>query len=193
MFTFLQLAGLNSDPNTTMSVWDLLPPDLKALLITLFISSIVIMSILYIYTSLAFVSIGKKVNLKSPGIAWINPIVSIFEISGMHWWPWPALFLGTGIGSLFMLASSTISEITIYLVALVFTVMSVIWQWKTFEAVSKPGWWALVAPIIAILGIALSYASLKLGGIIVLVSVLAYLVLIGIAAWSKPEVKTETI
>ncbi len=45
-------------------------------------------------------------------------------------------------------------------------------MWKTFEAVKKPGWWSLIVlgSIIPILGI---------------LFVIAYLVLIGLAAWGK--------
>jgi hypothetical protein len=110
----------------------------------------------YIYSSLAFMSIAKKKKLKSPGIAWIplvgKPLIAA-KIAGMHWWPVLLLIaiIIPGVGSLAVLA---------------FVVFFFIWMWKTFEAFKKPGWWIL----------------LKL---IPLVGSVLYWIFIGIIAWEK--------
>jgi hypothetical protein len=115
----------------------------------------------YIYTSLAFMAIGKKIGYSIPGIAWI-PVVGKALIASngakMHWWP-VLLLLGIPIpfiGGLFLIA---------------FLVFFMIWMWKTFEALGKPGWWVLLWLIPA-------------------VNFILYLVFIGIAAWGETQSTT---
>jgi len=135
---------------------------LMAMFIGMLVIIIPLMIALWIYMSLAFTAIGKKAKLSSPGIAWIpglGPLINSFRISKMHWWPW-LLFIGF------------IIPIVNIVCMLIFGVYSFIWMWKTFEAINKPGWWVLIS-----LGGVIPYAG-------VLFSI-AYLVLIGIAAWSK--------
>lgn len=127
---------------------------------------------LYIYMSLAFSAIGRKANVSSPGLAWIpgiGPLIIAYKASKMSFWPWWLL-----IGSFIIALLSFIPIIGIVLAILasvglfVFAVYAIIWHWKMFEAVGKPGWWILLGfiPIF--------------GGIILLI-------LIGIAAWSKNQ------
>ncbi|MBM3234278.1 hypothetical protein FJZ19_04265 [Candidatus Pacearchaeota archaeon] len=107
---------------------------------------------LYVYMSLAFMAIGKKARLSIPGLAWIpgiGPLIITFQAAKMHWWPW-LLLIGIVIPYIGFIA------------LIVFAVFSVIWQWKTFEAVGKPGWWAILCLIPVV-----------------------NLILYGIAAWSK--------
>lgn len=106
----------------------------------------------YVYTSFAFIAIARKKNLDSPGIALIplvGPPLIANKIAKMHWWPFLCLaFLFIPlIGSIFVM---------------VFSVFYIIWMWKTFESLDKPGWWALFIFIFPV-----------------------YLVLLGIAAWGK--------
>jgi len=122
----------------------------------------VVMIALYIYLGFAFSAIGKKAKLKSAMLAWIpfiGPLIVTYQISKMHWWPW-LLLIGFFIPYLN------------FACMLVFGVYGFIWMWKTFEAVKRPGWWALIAlgQIIPIIGFLFG---------------LAYLALIGIAAWAK--------
>lgn len=122
-----------------------------AILAILFIIIIVAIG-LYIYLGFAFMAIGKKAKLKTPGLAWIpgvGPLIIAYQTSKMHWWPWLLL-----IGYLIPFVSG--------LFGLAFAVFAVIWQWKMFEKVKKPGWWAILC-LIPVLN----------------------LVLYGIAAWSK--------
>lgn len=112
----------------------------------------IVMILVWVYLSFAYMSLARKAKLSMPGLAWIpfiGPILISFQASKMHWWPW-LLLLG------FMVPFLNI------LCALAFTIYSVIWQWKLFERIRRPGWWALLC-LIPIVG----------------------LVMIGIAAWSK--------
>jgi len=107
---------------------------------------------LYIYVSLAYTSVGKKAKLKVPELAWIpfvGPNLIAFQTAKMHWWPW-------------ILLAGLFIPVIGFLALIVFAAYSVIWHWKMFEAVRRPGWWAILQ-LIPIVG----------------------LVLIGIAAWGK--------
>ena len=107
----------------------------------------------------------------------------IFEISKMHWWPWPMLFIGMMLSQLLILLSPIFGVIVYGLIMIVFAVMVVIWHWKTFEAVGKPGWWILIPVVLGIVGILVILASPIIGPIIMLVGLIAYLVLVGLSAW----------
>ena len=91
----------------------------------------------------------------APGIAWIpivGPPLIANNIAKMPWWP-ILLLIGIMIpfiGILFSLA---------------FLVFFVIWNWKMFEALKRPGWWAVLMAIPIVN--------------------LVYLVLLGVAAWGK--------
>lgn len=114
---------------------------------------------LWIYSALAFKAIAKKAGDSMPNLAWIpglGPVILCFRISKMPWWPW--LFL---IGVLFFWIPFV--GMVIYSITMIaFGVFSIIWLWKTFEVIGKPGWWALLCLISPV-----------------------NLILIGIAAWSK--------
>lgn len=194
MLTFLEIAGVtNTDSTAAFSLSDLLPPEYQLMLIGIIIGLFVSIIFMYIYSSLAFMSIGKKAGLKSPGVAWINPIISIFEASGMHWWPWPILVLGSLIGVSLIFLFPTQGSVILLVLFAVFSMMTIIWQWKMFKAISKPGWWALVAPVIAILGIILLFISPLIGFLLIILAGLVYFILIGIAAWSKQETKSRVV
>jgi hypothetical protein len=124
----------------------------------LFIFIFVLSIGLYIYTSFAFMAIGKKAGVKHPGLAWIpqiGPLLVAFMASKNHWWPW-LLFIGVVI------------PLVNFIAMVVFLVFATIWQWKMMEAVNKPGWWAILVFIPFV------------GGLV-------YLILIGIAAWSHEQ------
>jgi uncharacterized membrane protein YhaH (DUF805 family) len=122
-----------------------------AFLIIFLIILILIIGV-YIFTSLAYVKIGKKANLENPNLAWIpgiGPLILAYQASKMHWWPW-LLYIGTIIPFINIIA------------VLILTAYTIIWHWRLFEAINKPGWWSilLLVPIVN-------------------------LVIIGIAAWSE--------
>lgn len=107
---------------------------------------------MYIYTGFAFMTIGKKAKLKNPALAWIplvGPLIIAYQCSKMHWWPW---FLIIGI----------FIPVIGFIFSIAFAVFSIIWQWKMFEKIKYPGWWAILCLIPFV-----------------------NLVLYGIAAWSK--------
>jgi uncharacterized membrane protein YhaH (DUF805 family) len=108
--------------------------------------------VLYLYLSFAFMAIAKKAKLKSPGLAWIpyvGPAIIAYKTSKMHWWPW-LLIIGMFI--------PFVKSIFI----IVFAIFALTWEWKMFEKIKKPGWWALLCLI-----------------------PIVNLVLWGVAAWSK--------
>ena len=125
---------------------------LFALAIGLVIFVIAVTIALYVYMSLAFVAIAKKAKISSPGIAWIpgiGPLIIAFRTSEMHWWPW-------------LLLIGYIIPIIGFIPLIIFSVFAIIWMWKMFEAIKKPGWWAILMLIPVV-----------------------NLIMIGIAAWSK--------
>jgi len=70
---------------------DILSGGLLALIAGILIFVILIAIALYIYSSLAFMAIGRKAKLSAPGLAWIpgvGPFIISFQASKMHWWPW---------------------------------------------------------------------------------------------------------
>lgn len=116
---------------------NLLNGGLIALIMGAIVFFIILAVILWVYTSFAFMAIAKKAKLKTPGIAWIpavGPMIVAFQSAKMHWWPW-LLFIGMIIPVINFAAS----------IALV--VMFTIWQWKMFEKIKKPGWWAILCLI----------------------------------------------
>jgi len=97
----------------------------------------VFLVVMWVYMALTFSAMARKARLSSPGLAWIpfvGPAIIAFQASKMHWWPW-LLLIGFVIPMISGLAS------------LAFMVFFVIWQWKLFEAIKRPGWWALLCLI----------------------------------------------
>jgi len=107
---------------------------------------------IYLYMGFAFMAIGKKAKLQTPGLAWIpilGPAIIAFQTSKMHWWPW-LLIIGMFI------------PFVSFIFCAIFAIFIIIWEWKMFEKIKMPGWWALLCLIPVV-----------------------NLVLYGIAAWSK--------
>jgi len=107
---------------------------------------------IYVYTSFAYMAIARKAKDKMPGLAWIpsvGPALIAFRSAGMHWWPW-LLLIGIVIPYVGFLA------------LIAFAVFNVVWHWKLFEKLGRPGWWAILTCI-----------------------PIVNLVMIGIAAWGK--------
>lgn len=102
----------------------------------------------YVFTSLMFKSLAKKAGDSSPNLAWIpgvGPLIIAFRASKMHWWPW-LLLIGMIIPFVGIIAM------------IVFVVFELIWIWKLFEAVGRPGWWTLLLfiPIVGIVMLAIA-------------------------------------
>ncbi len=126
---------------------------------------IALVSLIYIYKSLAFMYIGKNAKDSLAPLAWIpyvgNTIIA-YRASGMHWWPW--IFIGIYLLIMWpmMFFDSLIFSTIAILSGLVYAVFFIIWLWKLFEKVNWPGWLALlyIIPVVD-------------------------LVVIGIVAWKK--------
>jgi uncharacterized membrane protein YhaH (DUF805 family) len=168
-----------------------------------YVIALIVFIAVYVYLALAFLKIGKKAGLEenAAGLSWIpffGPIVVTYLVSGMHWWPWIVI----SIGMMILLVLVNIGVFSFFLGTIFYGIVGVFlllgtiiyWMWKTFAAVGKPGWWALIAPI-GVIGGLISLASPIVGGIINLIAGIAFLVLLGIAAGSsggqevKPIVK----
>ena len=107
----------------------------------------------YIYTSLALMTIAKKLSHPRPWLAWI-PFANtalILQMGGFHW-AWVFLFLVPFAGWTVLIALSTIS------------------MWRVFEKRNYPGALALFQ-----LGGFIPYISLLL--------TLTFLILLGFVAW----------
>jgi len=153
MFEFLQSA-VNMDAAAALA----------GVGIAMMIIYLVLVIALYIYSALAFSRIAKRAGKENKSwIAWIpgvGPAILTNIISGKHWWPW-LLWL-----SLLIFWIPILGWIVFIVAVIIFVVYSIIWMWKTYEAVGRPGWWAIM-PIIPFVG-----------GIL-------YLIFIGIAAWGS--------
>jgi hypothetical protein len=149
---------------------------LAAIFTGFFFAFILVVIALYIYLSFAYMAIGKKAKVSAPGIAWIpgiGPTIIAFKASKMSSWPWWLLL------SILIAWIPILGQIVYVICILIFAVYTYIWSWKLFEAVRKPGWWALI-PLVSIIGL-----IPVIGWVIWLVGVIVYFVLIGITAWGK--------
>lgn len=98
---------------------------------------------MYVYMGFAFMAMGRKAKLKTPELAWIpfvGPQLIAFQTAKMHWWPW--LLWGT-----LLISWIPLLNLLYFAAVLVFSVYGVIWQWKMFEKMKRPGWWALLCLI----------------------------------------------
>lgn len=120
-----------------MAYENLVNGGLWALIMGMIVVFLIIAIALYIYMSLAFMAIGKRAKLKSPGLAWIpavGPVIIAFQASKMHWWPW-------------LLIIGAIIPVIGFLFSIAFAVFVIIWQWNMYEKIKRPGWWAILSLI----------------------------------------------
>jgi hypothetical protein len=118
---------------------------------------------LYVYTSFAFMKLGKRAKVNTPELAWIpgfGPLIVAFRSAKMHWWPW-------------LLLIAFLIPFLNFVAMVIFAVYAFMWLWKLFESVNRPGWWPLLSLIPAI-------------------GTLVFLVLSGIAAWGDIPKKTTS-
>lgn len=115
--------------------------------------AILVILAFYIYTSLALMTIGKKLKYKSSWLAWI-PVANIAMILQMakFSWLWVFLILVPILGWIAL------------------GVLMIISLWRIFEKRKYPGWLALV-PLLSFVPV--------LGG----VAWIAFLVILGLVAW----------
>lgn len=113
----------------------------------------------YVYTSLAYMNLARRIGVQPAWLAWI-PIANLYLISkmaGMHWWP--ALLL--------LLLPVPLINIMAMVALLIFFFF---WHVRIFAKAGRPEWWAL---------------SLMLPG----AGTVLFYVLLGLAAWGgkKPR------
>ena len=170
----------------------------------LIIIGIVLGIALYVYNALVFVSIANKTKTKHPWLAWI-PLannVLMANIAKMHWWPviLYAPFFALYIPAMILQAAGDMARFwTLYLISLVpmmiLAVFSLIWLWKIYERMSRPGMWAIwpiiafvVGMIVMAAGVGSAIASV-IGIILFIIGLVLQLAFLGIAAWGKSAVK----
>ncbi len=114
---------------------------------------ILIVAAVWIYTSLVWAAIGRKLKHRNPWLAWI-PFARTGLVLGLgkFHWAWAFLWLIPIIGWAIL------------------GVLCIIAHWRIFEIRNYPGWLALI-PLAGIIPL--------VGG----VAGIAYLVILGIVAW----------
>lgn len=145
---FMQEAGLDQEDSLPFGLGFMASP-----------FSIIIFLIIYVYMALAYIALAKKTQTTPAWLAWV-PIANFYLVSKMarmHWWPILLLIAG-------------LIPILGIVAAIAFMVFAIIWHWKIFERVNRPGWWAVLV-VIPVVGAFIFY------------------VLLGIAAWGKPAKK----
>jgi len=114
---------------------------------------------LYIYSSFAYMHIGKKAKVHAPGIAWIpaiGPLLVAFKSSKMNSWPWWLLL------SFLLVFIPNVGPFLAFIGFAIFWVYAIAWHWKMFESIKMSGWYAILMLI-----------------------PIVNLIILGIAAWSK--------
>jgi hypothetical protein len=128
---------------------------LLALFGAMLVVAIICIAAIYVYTSLALMTIGKKLAYKKSWLAWI-PIANysmILQMGSFHW-AWVFLVLIPVLGWIALGALAVIS------------------MWRIFEKRKYPGWLALV-PVAAVIPM--------IGGL----AGIAFLVILGLVAWKN--------
>ncbi len=113
---------------------------------------------IYVYSALALMAIAKKTNTEPAYLAWI-PVANMYLLSKIAGMPWWPMLLMIGF---------VIPILNIFF-GIAFMVFVFIWYWKIFERLDRPGWWVLL-------------------NLIPLAGAVIFLVLLGVAAWSKAKV-----
>lgn len=177
---------------STMPIELIQQPDLMSLFpvlgVVFFVAALVTIGV-YVFMGLALMNIGKKAGLKEnvAGLAWtpaIGFVILSFVISGTPWWLWIIISAGFVLSFLALL-SPILGGILYVLWGLALIGIVLMWLWKMYEAVKKPGWWAIVAPAGMILGSIILFFAPVIGGIINVLAGLSFFVLLGLAAWTK--------
>src|SRR3989338_7246824 len=126
---------------------------LGALIAGAIVLFILIAVAIWIYTSLAWATIGKKLRHKNPWLAWIPFARTALVLSlGKFHWAWAFLWLIPIVGWA------------------VLAVLCIIAHWRIFEIRNYPGWLALI-PIASVIPL--------IGGL----AGIAYLIILGFVAW----------
>ena len=153
----------NFDYSTMMSNlqsgdWSKLLPVLLPIMGIMFVFGI----ILYVYSALVLQAIAKKLNHKSPWMAWIPiaNVVLLWQISGTPQWTIICYFAGFVLAAIPLLGG---------LLALGAAAIAVYWWWIICEKLNRDGWWSLIS----------------------IIFFPAWLVMLGIMAWSDAPAKPQ--
>ena len=130
---------------------------LGALIIGAIVLFVIILIAVWIYTSLVWQTIGKKLRHKNPWLAWIPfaRTALVLKLGKFHW-AWAFLWLIPIVGWAIL------------------AVLCIIARWRIFEIRNYPGWMALI-PIASIIPL--------IGGL----AGIAYLIILGIVAWKDAK------
>ena len=139
----------------------ILGSSLGALIIGAIVLFVIIIIAIWIYTSLAWATIGRKLKHRNPWLAWI-PFARtglVLKLGKFHW-AWVFLYLIPILGWA------------------VLAILCIIARWRIFEIRNYPGWLALI-PIASVIPL--------LGGL----AGIAYLIILGIVAWKDTGKKRK--
>jgi hypothetical protein len=117
--------------------------------------AVIIFAAFYVYTSLAWMTIGKRLKYKRAWLAWI-PIANIAMMLQLGGFSWLLIFL---------LLIPILGWIAIGILVLVST-------WRIFEKRKYPGWLALI-PLLGLIPGVSFFASI------------AFLIVLGLVAWKS--------
>jgi len=146
---------------TDSATGTLAPSAFLAALIPFIILAIIAGIAFYIYTAWAFYAIAKKLKTEPAWLSWI-PIANLYlysKMAKMHWWP-------------ILLLAVAIIPIVGSVGVLILTIFTIIWYWKIFEFMGRPGWWAIL-------------------GLIPFVGPILFAVFLGITAWGQDNKITQ--
>ncbi len=169
----LSLTTLTMLPQTSLGLGDM--AGIAALFGVAFIVILTIFILLgaalYVYQSLAWQSIARKLKYKKPWLAWI-PIANFFllPILAKKKWTWGLIILLPFVLLPFLLVP--IVGLILYWLAVIFIIlMAITWTWDIFEKRKYPGW----------LGLGPAFFFIPVVNVIALI---AHLVILGFVAWS---------
>ncbi|HIH31935.1 TPA: hypothetical protein HA235_04460 [Candidatus Woesearchaeota archaeon] len=181
------------------------PVDIQSMMQILWIFFVVMIFIIimYVYQSLAFMKIAQKLKTKNPWLAWIPVANSVLQanMAGMHWWPvllYAVLLFFYIIMFIFALFQNItvvniISFIT-YIPSIIISVYTLIWLWRIYEKVSRPGYWAILPVIVIFFFTALLFLStlypafLVISIIGIILGIILQMLFLGVAAWHKNSI-----
>lgn len=109
------------------------------LLLTYLWIMLVVILVVYVYTSLVLMTIAKKTNTANAWLAWI-PIGNLYlltQVAKVPWWTFLVIFLAwiPFVGSLAIFA------------------VLIWWWWKICEHRNRPGWWSLLVTFVPVVNV----------------------------------------
>jgi hypothetical protein len=168
----LSLTNLAMMPQTNMGLNDI--AGIAGLLGVAFIIAFAILIIIgigiYVYQSLVWQTIAKKLKYKNAWLAWI-PIANFFllPILAKKKWTW-GLIIFLPLVLLPFLLLPIIGMILYWLSIIFIILMMIVWTWDIYEKRKYPGWLSLAPAFLFI-------------PIINVIAIIAHFVILGFVAW----------